>query len=42
MSDVDVLKQLVIKHQELKKEIGKVIIGQNEAVDQMVFNLLNL
>ena len=41
MSDVDVLKQLVIKHQELKKEIGKVIIGQNEAVDLILLSIFS-
>ncbi|MFD1294356.1 AAA family ATPase [Lutibacter holmesii] len=41
MSDVDVLKQLVIKHQALKKEIGKVIIGQNEAVSLILLSIFS-
>lgn len=41
MSDVDVLKQLVVKHQELKKEIGKVIIGQNEAVSLILLSIFS-
>ena len=41
MSDVDVLKQLVIKHQALKKEIGKVIIGQEDAVDLILLSIFS-
>ena len=41
MSDVDVLKQLVIKHQALKKEIGKVIIGQNDAVSLILLSIFS-
>ncbi len=41
MSDVDVLKQLVIKHQALKKEIGKRIIGQEEAVDLILLSIFS-
>ena len=29
MSDVAAIDQLVVKHKELKKEIAKVIIGQD-------------
>ncbi|OYU85366.1 MAG: AAA family ATPase [Flavobacterium sp. BFFFF2] len=35
MSDVQAMEQLVLKHQALKKEIGKIIIGQEEVIDQI-------
>jgi MoxR-like ATPase len=41
MSDVASLKLLVEKHQALKKEIGKVIIGQNEAVEHILLSILS-
>ena len=41
MSDVDVLKQLVIKHQALKKEIGKIIIGQDDAVSLILLSIFS-
>lgn len=41
MSDVDVLKQLVLKHQALKKEIGKVIIGQEDAVNLILLSIFS-
>tara|TARA_R110001583_G_scaffold125274_2_gene276808 strand:- start:11920 stop:12873 length:954 start_codon:yes stop_codon:yes gene_type:complete len=41
MSDVAALKELVVKHKALKKEIGKVIIGQNEAVDHILLSILS-
>ena len=40
MSDVAALKELVEKHKALKQEIGKVIIGQNEAVDHILISIL--
>ncbi len=39
MSEVKAIKDLVIKFDTLKKEIGKVIIGQNDAVN---FTLLSI
>ena len=36
MSDVAAVEKLVKKHQELKKEIGKVIIGQEAVIDQLL------
>lgn len=36
MSDVAALKQLVIKHNQLKQEIAKVIIGQEEVVENVL------
>ncbi|WP_111707942.1 AAA family ATPase [Lutibacter citreus] len=41
MSDVDILKELVKKHALLKKEIAKVIIGQNEAIDHILLSVLS-
>jgi MoxR-like ATPase len=40
MSDVTALKELVDKHKALKQEIGKVIIGQNEAIDHILISIL--
>jgi len=40
MSDVAALKELVEKHEALKQEIGKVIIGQNEAVNHILLSIL--
>lgn len=36
MSDVTAVEQLVKKHNELKKEISKVIVGQDEVVKQVL------
>jgi MoxR-like ATPase len=41
MSDVAALKQLVEKHTALKQEIGKIIIGQNKAVDHILLSILS-
>jgi len=41
MSDVAALKELVVKYKALKQEIGKVIIGQNEAVDHILLSVLS-
>jgi MoxR-like ATPase len=41
MSDVSSLKQLVKKTTELRAEIGKVIIGQNEAVNHILLSILS-
>jgi len=41
MSDVTALKELVKKYKALKQEIGKVIIGQNEAVDHILLSILS-
>ena len=40
MSDVSALKGLVEKHKALKLEIGKVIVGQNSAVDHILLSIL--
>lgn len=39
MSDVAAINNLVKKHQELKKEIAKVIIGQEEVIDQILISI---
>ncbi|WP_372746321.1 AAA family ATPase [Lutibacter sp.] len=41
MSDVAALKDLVEKHKALKKEISKVIIGQNIAIDHILLSILS-
>ena len=39
MSDVEGVKRLVEKHKALKKEIGKVIVGQDEVIDQILWSI---
>lgn len=39
MSDVTGINNLVTKHQELKQEIAKIIIGQNEVIDQILLSI---
>ena len=39
MSDVAAIEALVKKHQALKSEIGKVIIGQTEVIDQILLSI---
>jgi len=41
MSDVVAIEQLVRKQKELKAEIAKVIIGQNEVVNQIVLSVFS-
>ena len=41
MSDVTALKELVLKSKTLKQEIGKVIIGQNDAVDHILLSIFS-
>lgn len=40
MSDVDLINELVGNYQRLKKEIGKVIVGQHNAVDHVLLSVL--
>ncbi len=40
MSDVDAIKNLVTSYNTLKKEIGKVIIGQEDAIDHVLISIL--
>ena len=39
MSDVTAMHQLVEKHQELKQEIGKIIVGQHAVIDQILLSI---
>jgi len=39
MSDVAAINNLVEKHQALKQEIAKVIVGQNEVIDQILLSI---
>lgn len=41
MSDVAAIKQFVEKYKELKKEIAKVIIGQDEVVNQILISIFS-
>tara|TARA_B110000444_G_scaffold93026_1_gene87881 strand:- start:13386 stop:14339 length:954 start_codon:yes stop_codon:yes gene_type:complete len=41
MSDVTAINQLVIKYNELKNEIKKVIVGQDEIVEQVLISLFS-
>ncbi|MEH6513524.1 MoxR family ATPase [Maribacter arcticus] len=39
MSDVAAIERLVVKHAELKKEIAKVIVGQEEVIEQILLSI---
>jgi len=39
MSDVAAIERLVVKHAELKKEIAKIIVGQDEVVEQILLSI---
>ncbi|SCY20557.1 MoxR-like ATPase [Nonlabens sp. Hel1_33_55] len=41
MSDVTAIDQLVVRHKELKKEISKIIIGQDHVVDQILISIFS-
>ena len=41
MSDVALVEKLVDKHQDLKKEIAKVIVGQDEVVNQILLSIFS-
>jgi len=41
MSDVALVEKLVVKHQDLKKEIAKVIVGQDVVVDQILLSVFS-
>ncbi len=40
MSDVTAIENLVKKHAQLKSEIAKVIVGQNEAINHVLLSIL--
>jgi MoxR-like ATPase len=39
MSDVTAINNLVAKHQDLKQEIAKIIIGQTDVIDQILLSI---
>lgn len=39
MSDVAAIQNLVKKHQELKQEIAKIIVGQDKVIDQILLSI---
>ena len=41
MSDVEAVKNLVIRHQQLQKEIAKRIVGQQEVIDQILLSVFS-
>ena len=41
MSDVIAIKQLVTKYNELRKEIKKIIVGQDEVVEQVLISIFS-
>lgn len=41
MSDKEVLDSLVVKYKDLKNEIHKVIVGQDEVVDQVLISIFS-
>uniref|UniRef100_UPI00404B252A AAA family ATPase n=1 Tax=Flavobacterium sp. TaxID=239 RepID=UPI00404B252A len=41
MSDVKAIEQLVTKRKQLKLEIGKIIIGQDQVVDQIILSIFS-
>lgn len=41
MSDVALVEKLVDKHRDLKKEIAKVIVGQDEVVNQILISIFS-
>lgn len=41
MSDVTAIKNLVVKHQALKEEISKIIIGQDQVIDQILLAIFS-
>ncbi len=41
MSDVAAIEQLVVRYKDLKKEIAKVIVGQEEVVNQILISVFS-
>ena len=41
MSDVAAIKQLVSRYKDLKSEIAKVIVGQEEVVNQILISVFS-
>ena len=41
MSDVALVEKLVVKHRDLKKEIAKIIVGQDGVIDQILLSVFS-
>lgn len=41
MSDVTLIQDLVTKHRDLKKEIAKVIVGQDQVIEQILLSVFS-
>ena len=41
MSDINQIQNLVRKRTELKKEISKIIIGQDKVIDQILLSIFS-
>ena len=41
MSDVEAVKKLVQKREDLKREISKIIVGQDAVVDQILLSIFS-
>ena len=41
MSDVDAIHALVQKRNQLKTEIAKIIVGQDDVIDQIVLSIFS-
>ena len=41
MSDVSAVKHLVEKHTQLKKEIAKVIVGQEQVIEEILISIFS-
>ena len=41
MSDVEAVKNLVSRHQQLRQEIARKIVGQNEVIDQILLSVFS-
>ncbi|AZQ44900.1 AAA family ATPase [Nonlabens ponticola] len=41
MSDVTAIDNLVVRHKQLKQEIAKIIIGQDQVVDQILISIFS-
>ncbi len=41
MSDVEAVKNLVSRHQQLRQEIARRIVGQQEVIDQILLSVFS-
>lgn len=41
MSDVTAVESFVVSHKKLKQEIAKIIVGQDEVVDQILLSIFS-